>query len=174
MSEQGNRGEGGLRLGEGGFGFGGPRHCCSSRWVVLRCGQGVQRGEQGSGLWDEAVIEVHHSEEPLQLLLRLRQWEVVDGGYPVLEWLDDASGSDLVSQERDGVLTEGALRWVEEHAVGGEPFEDHAEVTEVFLHAGAGDEDVVDIAEDEVESTENVVHEPLECLGAVPEAVGHP
>ncbi len=51
--------------------------------------------------------------------------------------------------------------------------EDLPEMLDVLLQAVAGDDDVVQVSEDEGEVLEDAVHEALEGLGCVAEAEGH-
>ncbi len=51
-------------------------------------------------------------------------------------------------------------------------FQDELEVLHVFLTTGTGDEEVVYIYVAEVEATQNFIHEPLECLGCIPDSRG--
>ena len=162
-----------LGLVEGGFGVSSPRDRCFSRRAVGRRGQVVKRSQECSGVWDEAMVEVYHSQEPLQLLLGVWTLEVSDGGDSVLQGFD-ASGRDLVAEERDLGGAEDALGGVEQDAVAGEALEDLPQVLQMFVRSRAGDEDVVHVAEDVVEATQDLVHKPLEGLSTVAKTIRHP
>ena len=49
----------------------------------------------------------------------------------------------------------------------------HAEVGPVLVRVSTGNEQVVDVYEDKVESPHDLVHVPLECLSTVTEAERH-
>ena len=54
-----------------------------------------------------------------------------------------------------------------------EAAEDLTEVHFMLLFGVAGDEDVIQVDEDERDATEDAVHQPLVCLGSVLETKGH-
>ena len=52
--------------------------------------------------------------------------------------------------------------------------EDELQMLCMLLAAGAGDENIVDVTETEVQTSQNLIHEPLKGLGSIPEAKRHP
>ncbi len=78
-----------------------------------------------------------------------------------------------VSQELHGGGGEHTLCRVDLQAVLLKDGEDLPEMLDVLLQAVAGDDDVIQVAEDEGEVLEDAVHEVLEGLGGVAEAKGH-
>ena len=69
--------------------------------------------------------------------------------------------------------TKDTLFPVDDHPVVREEAEDLTEVRFMLLFSVAGDEDVIQVNEDERDATEDAVHQPLECLGSVLETKGH-
>ena len=78
-----------------------------------------------------------------------------------------------VAQELHGGGGKHALCRVDLQAVLLKDGEDLPEMLHVLLQAVAGDDDVVQVAEDEGQVLEDAVHEALEGLGCVAEAEGH-
>ena len=78
-----------------------------------------------------------------------------------------------VSQELHGSGGKHALCWVDLQAFLLKDGEDLPEMLHVLLQAVAGDDDVVQVAEDEGEVLEDAVHEALEGLSCVAEAERH-
>ena len=90
MGERGGVSKSGLGCIEGGVGLRCPCDFCASWWVV--CGsEVVQRCQESSGVWDEAVIEVDHPEEAFEMFLGLGTSELLDACDAVHEGRD-ASG----------------------------------------------------------------------------------
>ena len=80
--------------------------------------------------------------------------------HPVAQELDDGGGKH-------------GLCWVNLQAVLLKDGEDLPEMLDVLLQAVAGDDDVLQVAEDEGEVLEYSVHEALEGLVGIAEAEGH-
>ena len=70
-------------------------------------------------------------------------------------------------------LAKDTLFPVDDHPVVREEAEDLTEVRFMLLFGVAGDEDVIQVDEDERDATEDAVHQPLECLGGVLKTKGH-
>ena len=68
-------------------------------------------GEAGQ----EAMIEVNHAEEGLQLLLRGSSGKITDSLYPFAEGIDAGRG-DVVAKERDLLDAKEALGPLDHHA----------------------------------------------------------
>ena len=79
----------------------------------------------------------------------------------------------MVSKVSELADTKDTLFPVDDHPVVREEAEDLTEVHFMLLFSVAGDEDVIQVYEDEREATEDAVHQSLECLGSVLETKGH-
>ncbi len=66
-----------------------------------------------------------------------------------------------------------AFAWVDRHAKVAEAFKDQAQVMEMFISAGAGDENVINIRIGEMQTSQDVVHESLKGLGRISKAEGY-
>ena len=126
----------GLGGGEGGLHGGGPEE--SRGWTLETI---FERGENLGGVLDEPSIEIHHPQEPLELLAvgggRKRR-----NGVKVLCERGDAGGGDCVAQKIYGLLAKGPLGRVDHQSKLAQALEIPLEMDKVLLHVGAGDEDV--------------------------------
>ena len=77
-------------------------------------------------------------------------------------------------QEVDGGDTEDALGGLHHQAMLLQAIEEEVEMARVLLFISAGNEDVVEVDEDKGQVVAHPVHHPLEGLGSVLEAEGHP
>ena len=85
----------------------------------------------------------------------------------------DASHRDNVAKEGHLSLSKKALGQVHHQNKGPQSLEDQAEVANMGGKIRAGDEDVVQVDEDEWQVYDQPVHHALEGVASVPEAKGH-
>ena len=86
----------------------------------------------------------------------------------------DAVAADLMTQEFHWRLTEGAFGQVEDETRLLEAAKYLSKVEQVLLPVPAGDQNVVDIDEDELEPVEDVIHVALKGHSGIFEAERHP
>ena len=88
------------------------------------------------------MIEVHHANEPLQLLLRLGLWEVADR----LKFLRERGDSLVVDAMAEKVQlrhTKTALVWIYQDTICGESLEDSSQIMD---RGGVSDENIINVA----------------------------
>ena len=164
MGQPNNLGKEGLGGGEGGLHGGGPEE--SRGWTFETI---FERGENLGGVLDEPSIEIHHPQEPLELLAvgggRKRQ-----NGVKVLCERGDAGGRDGVAEKINGLLAKGALGRVDHQSKLPQALAILLEMDKMLLHVGAGDEDVVKVNEDEAQPSTNPVHHALKRVARIAQA----
>ena len=124
-------------------------------------------------MWDEDVVEVQHPEKPTKLVGRFRCWKVSESADLFWKW----PGAMLIhsmAKDVDAVGAEDALGPLDDNAVFGEAFEEHAEVGFILLLIFACDEDVVEVDEDVLEALSDPIHEALESLSGALQSERHP
>jgi hypothetical protein len=126
----------------------------------------VEWGEPSRESRQEPPVVVHHSQEPLQGQLAVRDWDVLDGSDSLQQWTD--AGRRLALAEIHHFWLAGlALLPVDGNAVGGKEPEEGAEVVNVGALAGAVDQDVIQVDKGTVQATQDPIHKALECLRRV-------
>jgi hypothetical protein len=99
---------------------------------------------------DEPPVKVHHAQEGLQLLLVSRGWEILDGLH-VAQDRRRPLGGDVVAQEINLLSGQLTLLHVENQAILLKALEDQMEMLHVLLCAGAADENIIQVAEGEIQ-----------------------
>ncbi|KFD60300.1 hypothetical protein M514_27519 [Trichuris suis] len=79
----------------------------------------------------------------------------------------------MVTEKVNRTAAKLALVKVYDEAVRVQPLKKLSEMSEMFLAIAAGDENVIEINESEIQSTAHCVHEALERLGSILEAKRH-
>ena len=80
---------------------------------------------------------------------------------------------DVVSEKIQFCDTKEAFVGVDDDAMLVEAVENRSQVFEVLFGGVASDEDVVDVYVGEGDTSENLVHESLECLCCIPQTKWH-
>ena len=80
---------------------------------------------------------------------------------------------DVMTEEVQLLHTEDALVGVDHNPVMREALEYRAYIPEVLFRSSTGNQDVIDVRVGCGDTTEDLVHEPLECLCCIPESEGH-
>ena len=122
---------------------------------------------------DKASVEIDEAKETLELFdghgLR-----IVSDGLDMRGKGRDTGGRDVVSEEINGGLSKRTLFRIDKDTVGSQDGENLVKVmVEMLLEGRAGNEDNIQVNKCKREILEDVVHEALESLGSVAEAIRH-
>ena len=120
---------------------------------------------QASSMRQETVIKIHQNKELSQLSLGTWLWELLNSFNLLLERCD-AIPIDMMPEEVELTHAEDALIWIYDYTI-------HTESVEHILWRSTNDQEVINVVITEWETTENFVHESLECLSHVPQAERH-
>ena len=108
----------------------------------------VQRSQDVSYVVEEAIVEGHHPDEPLELADCAGAWEGCNSFHLRGEGGHTLRG-DLVPEKVKGNSSELTLCRIDNQPMLAEPCEKGPEVGQVFLFHGARDEDVIEVDEEE-------------------------
>ena len=166
--QSGRRGDGGLEGDEGIVGGGGPVEA-----VALTVEGSDGRGN-GAEAFDVAAEEVGKAKEALHFFHGGGRGPVAHSGN-LVSCGSSGVGRDLVAEELNGGLEEGALGSFGVQLVAAEGFQHEAQVVGVLVSSGGVHQDVVQVYHDELVQVwaQNIVHECHEGGGGIREPKGH-
>lgn len=80
---------------------------------------------------------------------------------------------DVMTEKIQFLDTKEALVGVDDNAMGTQSFKNSSQILEVLFWSGTSNENIIDVGVSRRDTTEDLVHESLECLCGVPEAERH-
>ena len=121
---------------------------------------------------EKASVEVDHTEVAAEFAGGAREGDRLESGDAVREGAKARAGY-FISEEGHGGEGDLAFLDIDEDSVFGEAYEKLTKVTTMFCGVLGEDEDVIQVAEDEIQSLGNFVEETLEGLTGVSETETH-
>ena len=98
------------------------------------------------------MVKVHHAEKTTELTLFRRKGEGTNSRNTLVE-RTDSLGRDGVSKKGQGRNTEHTLQGIDAYAVLTQPCEHLSKMRDVLFRRGTGDEQVIDVCENERQTT---------------------
>ena len=81
--------------------------------------------------------------------------------------------ADMMAEELLTTHAKKALGRIDEDAIIAKPLKHFPQMLFVFFFRGTGNEDIVNVHEAKMQSSENLVHETLECFTSITQTEGH-
>ncbi len=112
------------------------------------------------------MVKVHESYESTELTLGLRLGKIANS-LNLFRERRDVVEVDVVPEEVQLRDAKEAFVWIDDDSVRGESCEHGSQVIKVLFRGGTCDENVVDVGVSGRNTTEHLVHKPLEGLSSV-------
>ena len=118
------------------------------------------------------MVKVNQSYEPTEFTCSHRARKLTNNIYFATEGAD-AMAADMMAEELQTTHAKKALGRIDDDAIIAKPLKHFPQMLFVFLFRGTGNEDIVNVHEAKMQSSENLVHETLECLTSVAQTERH-